>query len=153
VGSLEIYRQTHIDALGGRCVMKFPMPEVRKYVWIGENVEIDPSAEIAYPVAIGNDCRIEAGAKVLEKTVLGDRWAVGSGGVVKQSIRWDAGAVWRDPWTELCVVGRDCRVKTNAAISDGVIVAPPAKRVYSQGCQQVVGCESRSAASGAWKRP
>lgn len=124
VGNLAIYQQTHQDALAGRVSMELPMKEVRKYVWIGENVEIDPSAEIGYPVAIGDNCRIEAGAKVLENTVLGNNCAVERGAVVKQSILWDGAVAMRDTWLERCVVGKDCHVKTNAAIFDGVIVDP-----------------------------
>ncbi len=124
VGNLEVYQQTHIDALAGRVSIKFPMQEVRKYVWIGENVEIDPTAEIGYPVAIGNNCRIESGARVLENTVLGNGCAVEMGAVVKDCIFWDNAVAMRDTWLERCVVGRGCRVKTNAAIFDGVIVNP-----------------------------
>jgi NDP-sugar pyrophosphorylase family protein len=124
VGNLEVYQQTHYDALAGRVAMNFPMKEVRKYVWIGDNVEIDPSAEIGYPVAIGNDCRIEAGAKVLENTIIGNGCAVERGAVVKESILWDGAVVMRDTWLERCVVGKNCHVKTNAAVFDGVIVNP-----------------------------
>src|SRR2546421_847269 len=124
VGNLEIYQETHVDALAGRCEINMPMKEVRKYVWIGDNVEIDPSAEIAYPVAIGNDCRIEADAKVLENSVLGNGCAVERGAVVKQTIMWDGAVAMRDTWLERCVVGKGCHVKTNAAIFDGVIVDP-----------------------------
>lgn len=124
VGNLDIYRRTHIDALAGRVGINFPMPEVRKYVWIGSNVDIDPSAEIGYPVAIADDCRIEAGARVLEHTVLGHGCAVEQGAVVKESILWDGAVAMRNTWLERCVVGRGCHVKTNAAIFDGVIVNP-----------------------------
>lgn len=124
VGNLEVYQQTHYDALAGRVAINFPMKEVRKYVWIGDNVEIDPSAEIGYPVAIGNDCRIESGAKVLENTIIGNGCAVERGAVVKESILWDGAVVMRDTWLERCVVGKNCHVKTNAAVFDGVIVNP-----------------------------
>jgi Nucleoside-diphosphate-sugar pyrophosphorylase involved in lipopolysaccharide biosynthesis/translation initiation factor 2B, gamma/epsilon subunits (eIF-2Bgamma/eIF-2Bepsilon) len=124
VGNLEVYRQTHTDCLAGRVSIKFPMQEVRKFVWIGENCEIDETAEIAYPVVIGNNCLIEAGARVLENTVLGNGCAVERGAVVKESILWDGATAMRDTWLERCVVGRDCKVKTNAAIFDGVIVDP-----------------------------
>jgi mannose-1-phosphate guanylyltransferase/phosphomannomutase len=70
VGNLKVYRQTQYDALAGRVNLHFPMAETRKYVWIGENVEIDSSAEIGYPVAIGNNVKIEAGVRILENT----RW-------------------------------------------------------------------------------
>jgi mannose-1-phosphate guanylyltransferase/phosphomannomutase len=124
VGNLQVYQQTHYDALAGRVAIDIPMAEVRKYVWIGENVEIDPSAEIGYPVAIGEGSRVEAGARVLENSVIGRNCAVERGAVVKESILWDGAVVMRDSWIERCVVGRDCRVKTNAAIFDGVIVSP-----------------------------
>lgn len=124
VGNLSVYRQTHVDALHGKVAINFPVKESRKFVWIGESVEVDPSAEIGYPVVIGNNCRIEAGAKVLENTVLGNNCAVERGAVVKESILWDGAVAMRDTWLERCVVGRGCHVKTNAAIFDGVIVDP-----------------------------
>jgi NDP-sugar pyrophosphorylase family protein len=124
VGNLEVYRQTHFDCLAGRVAISFPMKEVRKYVWIGDNVEIDSSAEIGYPVAIGSNCTIESGAKVLENSVLGNGCKVERGAVVKESILWEGSVAMRDTWLERCVVGKDCHVKTNAAIFDGVIVDP-----------------------------
>jgi NDP-sugar pyrophosphorylase family protein len=124
VGNLEVYRQTHYDALAGRVSIEFPMREKRKFVWIGENVTIDPSAEIGYPVAIGDNCTIEAGARVLENTIIGNGCAVERGAVVRDTILWDGAVVMRDTWLERCVVGRNCHVKTNAAVFDGVIVSP-----------------------------
>src|SRR5947209_5193847 len=72
VGNLEQYRQAHYDGLEGRVRINIPLHEVRKFVWMGENVEIDPAAEIGYPVAIGNHCRVGPGARIMEHTVLGD---------------------------------------------------------------------------------
>jgi len=124
VGNLKIYQQTHIDVLAGRVDTVPPMKEVRKYVWMGDNVQIDETAEIGYPVAIGNNVRILAGAKVLENTVIGDNCAVEEGATVKDSILWEGATVMRGTHLERCVVGRDCMVKTDAAIFDGIIVNP-----------------------------
>lgn len=124
VGSLDVYRETHLDVLNGRVSINFPIPERRKYVWIGENVEIDPTAEIGYPVFIGDNCKIEARARVLENTVIGEGCTVEEGAVVQQSILWSGATVMRDTWIERCVVGQECQVKTNAAVFDGVIVSP-----------------------------
>ena len=44
-----------------------------------------------------------------------------------QSIRamgWEGAVVMRGTQLERCVVGKDCRVKTDAAIFDGIIVNP-----------------------------
>ncbi len=124
VGSLRQYRDAHSDALSGRIDIKLSVPEVKKYVWKGENVEIDPSAEIGYPVVIGNNCRIEKGAKLLEYSVLADGCVIEEGASVKQSILWPGACVMRGTMLERCVVGEKCSVKSSAAVFDGVIVDP-----------------------------
>jgi NDP-sugar pyrophosphorylase family protein len=124
VGNLKVYQQTHRDMLEGRVKARIALREVRKFVWMGENVEIDPTAEIGYPVAIGNNVQILAGARVLEHTVIGNNCAVEEGATVQESILWDGAVVMRNTHLERCVVGRNCRVKTNAAIFDGIIVNP-----------------------------
>ncbi|MCL5105585.1 MAG: NDP-sugar synthase [Armatimonadetes bacterium] len=124
VGSLKQYQEAHRDALSGRVDIKIPVPEVKKYVWMGSNVQIDPTAEIGYPVVIGNNCRIEAGAKLLEYSILADDCVLEEGAVVKQSVLWHGATVMRNTMLERCVVGEKCSVKSSAAVFDGVIVDP-----------------------------
>ncbi len=124
VGSLKQYQETHRDAIQGRVTIKFSLPQVKNYVWMGENVEIDPSAEIGYPVVIGNNCRIGKNAKVLENSVLGDNCVVEEDAVVQNSILWAGARVMEQTMLERCVVGTGCQVKSNAAVFDGVIVDP-----------------------------
>jgi NDP-sugar pyrophosphorylase family protein len=124
VGNLKQYQETHRDALQGRVTIKFPIPQVKKYVWMGDNVQIDPTAEIAYPVVIGNNCRIEANAKVLENSIIGDNCVVEADAVVQDSILWEGARVMQKTVLERCVVGTGCQVKSNAAVFDGVIVDP-----------------------------
>lgn len=124
VGNLKQYQETHRDALKGKVTIKFPLEEVKKYVWMGENVDIHPTAEIGYPVVIGNNCRIEANAKVLENTVLADNCIVEEDAVVRDSILWEGARVMRQTMLERCVVGTGCQVKSNAAVFDGLIVDP-----------------------------
>ncbi len=124
VGNLKQYQQSHFDALDGRVNIEIPHKQVRKYVWIGEGAEIDPTAEIGYPVVIGRNCRIEAGAKLREYSILGDDCVLEENATVKQSILWHGACVMRDTMLERCVVGTGCRVKSNAAVFDGVIVDP-----------------------------
>lgn len=130
VGNLRTYQQTHVDAMQGRVALRIPYPESRKYVWIGQDVKIDPTAEIGYPVVIGNNCEIGAGAKVLENTVLGDNCVVEDNATVRESILWEGAVVMRDTMIVRCVVGKGCRVKSNAAVFDGVIVDPVRKNNY-----------------------
>lgn len=124
VGHLAQYRQTHYEALQGRVQIRFPVPEIRKYVWMGEDVFIHSSAEVGYPVVIGNHCRIEAGAKVLEESVLGDHCVIEEGAVVRRSILWQGAVVMKGTVLDRCVVGMGCRVQSNAVVFDGIIVSP-----------------------------
>jgi len=124
VGHLEQYRTAHHDALNGRVKIRFPCPETRRYVWMGDGVEVDPSAEIGYPVVIGPNSRIAAGAKVLEDSVLGAGCVVEEGAVVRRSILWDGAVVMKETMLDRCVVGAGCQVHSNAAVFEGIIVSP-----------------------------
>ena len=124
VGDLDGYLSVHRDGLTGAAQLQLPERQWRKQVWVGENVEIDPTAEIGYPVVLGDNCRIEAGARVLEYSVLGAGAAVENGTVIRESILWDGAVAMRGTWLERCVVGLGCRVKSNAAVFNGVIVNP-----------------------------
>jgi len=124
VGNLRQYQETHNDALRGRVKVQFPLPEIRKYVWMGNNVRIAKSAEIGYPVVIGHNCVIEESARVLENSVLGDNCVVERDAVVKESILWEGARVMEKTVLERCVVGKGCQVKSNAAVFDGVIIDP-----------------------------
>ncbi|MCW5935487.1 MAG: NDP-sugar synthase [Fimbriimonadia bacterium] len=124
VGNLKTYHQSHRDALHGRVHLNLPYAEKRKFVWMGENVEIAKDAEIGYPVLIGSGAKIESGARVLENSVIGENCVIEKGAVVQESILWDRAVVMQDTMLVRCVVGSGCRVKSNVAVFDGVIVEP-----------------------------
>jgi mannose-1-phosphate guanylyltransferase/phosphomannomutase len=124
VGNLQVYRKTQYDALEGRVKLNLPAKERKKYVWMGENVEIHPTAEIGYPVFIGDNVKIEENAKVFENSIIGNNCTVEMGSTIKETILWEGAVVMRNTHLERCVVGNNCHVKTNAAVFDGVIVDP-----------------------------
>ncbi|MBI3920774.1 MAG: NDP-sugar synthase [Armatimonadetes bacterium] len=124
VGNLAQYRQAHFDFLEGRVKLEIPLKEIRRFVWMGDNVRIDPSAEVGYPVAIGSNCTIGPKAKVLENSVIGENCVIESGAVVTRSILWENARIEADTTLHRCVVGTNCHVSSNAAIFDGVLVEP-----------------------------
>lgn len=132
VGNIESYRETQYDALSGKVEFGFPVEKRKDGLWIGEGVEIHPTAKIGTPVLIGNNCRIEAGAKVLENSILGDGCTVEEGAVLRGATLWEGATVMRGTWLDRCVVGFDCHVKSNAAVFDGIIVSPHRNGVSGQ---------------------
>jgi len=124
VGNISQYKQAHKDVLYKKVNFKIPLKENKPFFWQGENVEIEPSAYIEYPVVIGNDCYIRTGARILQGTVLGDGCVIEEGAVVNESILWRGAKVDKNTVLENCIVGEGCEVYSNAAIFDGVIVSP-----------------------------
>lgn len=124
VGNLAQYRQSHYDFLESRVTLSVALNEVRRYVWMGDNVQIDPTAEVGYPVAIGANSIIRPGAKILENSVVGENCVIESGAVVHRSILWQHARVGINTALNRCVVGTNCHVTSNAAIFDGVLVEP-----------------------------
>ncbi|MDH7569396.1 MAG: NDP-sugar synthase [Armatimonadota bacterium] len=124
IGSLSQYRRANLDALTGVAPLSFGVPEVNTGLWVGENARVAPNAEIGRPVVLGPGCVIESGARVLENSILGPGCIVEEGAVIRHSILWEGAEVQHGTVLERCVVGRNCRVKSNAAIFDGIVVSP-----------------------------
>jgi len=123
VGNLHVYRQTNFDALAGRVHLDIPLRE-ESGVWWGENIQMDPTAQIGSPVAIGNDVTVEAGAKLLENTVIGDGCVIEANVTLKDTILWAGAHVSEGTHLERCVVGTNAQVQSSVAIFDANIVDP-----------------------------
>lgn len=131
VGNLQVYRQTNFEALAGKVVLDFPMPQARPGVWIGEGAKIDPSAEIGSPVAIGRNVTVGPGAKLGENTILGDGSIVETKVTLRETILWEGARVSAGTHLERCVVGKNAQVQSNVAIFDANIV-DPARRMTAK---------------------
>ncbi len=123
VGNLHVYRQTNFDALAGLVHLDIPLRE-ESGVWWGENIQMDPTAEIGSPVAIGSNVTVGAGAKLLENTVIGDGCTIEANVTLKDTILWAGARVSEGTHLERCVVGTNAQVQSNVAIFDANIVDP-----------------------------
>lgn len=124
IGSLSQYRRANYDVLNGLAPLNLNVPEVERGLWVGEGARIAPRAEVGRPVVLGEGCIVESGARVLENTVVGPGVVIEEGATVRHSILWEGAEIQHGTVLERCVVGRKCRVKSNAAVFDGIIVDP-----------------------------
>jgi mannose-1-phosphate guanylyltransferase / phosphomannomutase len=122
VGTLESYRQVHVDALNREVEIEMGAFEVSPGVWLGEGAEIDPDVEITGPVLVGDYTRVEAGAELRSYAVLGANVVVKAGAVVERSVVHDN--VFVGPRASLrgCTVGRNTDVMRAARIDEGAVV-------------------------------
>jgi mannose-1-phosphate guanylyltransferase/phosphomannomutase len=122
VGTLESYRQAHLDVLNREVEIEIGAFEVSPGVWIGEGAEVDPDVEITGPILVGDYSRVEAGAQLRPYAVLGANVVVKAGAVVERAIVHDN--VFLGPRSALrgCVVGRNTDVMRSARLDEGAVV-------------------------------
>ena len=124
VGNLQVYRQTNFDALNGLVHLEFGLAETAPSIYQGENVQLDPSAEITSPAALGHGVTVGAGAKLLGNVILGDGTVIEPNATLKDTITWKNAHVSAGTHLERCVVGTNAQVQSNVAIFDANIVDP-----------------------------
>jgi mannose-1-phosphate guanylyltransferase / phosphomannomutase len=122
VGTLEAYRTAHEDILDGRVDIDVPGFQVRDRVWLGENADVSPDAEIDGPVLIGDNCRVEAGAVLRAYTVLGDDVVVKSEAHVERTVVHDHVYIGTSTRVRGAVLGRGSDVRDSVRIDEGVVV-------------------------------
>jgi len=128
IGGLEQYRGAHIDVLEGRLSLNLKEKELSQGIYIGRDVQVDPTARIYPPVVIGAGCRVGAEVVLDSYTVLGPNTEVQDGASVKRGITWSHTFIGKRASLHGGIVCRNARlgkrveVYENAVIGDGVVV-------------------------------
>jgi mannose-1-phosphate guanylyltransferase/phosphomannomutase len=122
VGTLDSYRQAHLDVLNGHVEVEIGAFEMSPGVWVAEGAEVDPDVDLTGPVLVGDYTRVEAGAALRPYAVLGDNVVVKAGAVVERSIVHDN--VFIGPRVSLrgAIVGRNSDVMRGARVDDGAVI-------------------------------
>jgi mannose-1-phosphate guanylyltransferase/phosphomannomutase len=122
IGNLDQYRQANFDALDEHVRLSIPGFRLRGNVWVGEGVEVDDVEGVAGPAFIGADCRIAPDASVAPYTVLSAGVTLREHARVSRSVV-DAGTyVGRNAIVEGAILGRNCDVRSNVHVHEGVAV-------------------------------
>jgi mannose-1-phosphate guanylyltransferase / phosphomannomutase len=122
VGTTDAYLQAHYDVLAGR-VRSTPYGfELRPGVWVGEDVEIDPTARLDAPVVVGDSCRILGGARVGPYAVIGDNSTLGEDSQVANSVIMDGVNLGPVAQVRGSVLGRGGALGRGAMVESGAVV-------------------------------
>lgn len=122
VGNTDAFLEAQRDVLSGHVRVDLPGFELRPGLWVGEDVDIDPTARLEGPALIGDNARIGAGARVGPGSVIGGNSilsedAVVSGGVVMEGAYIGPYARVRDS-----IVGRGASVERGATLEEGCVL-------------------------------
>jgi mannose-1-phosphate guanylyltransferase len=131
IGTPEKYLQAHRDILDGR--MHNPItprlgidaddPTQATTIWTGDDVEIDPTAELAGPLLIGAGSRIGPGARLIGPAVLGAGCRVDAEATVTDAVLWDRVQVGQGTIIHTAVLAHDVQVAAEAQITGGSLIA------------------------------
>lgn len=122
VGNTEAYLEAQRDVLAGRVRVDLPGFELRPGLWVGEDVDIDPTARLEGPALLGDNVRVGAGARVGPGSVVGPNSILGddsvvAGGVIMERAYVGAYARVRDG-----VVGRGASLERGATLEEGGVL-------------------------------
>ena len=122
VGNNEAYLQAHLDVLGGKVGVELPGFELRPSVWVGDDVELHPTARIEGPALIGDNVRVGAGAILGSYSTIGANSIVGDDSVVAQSVVMEDAHVGAYARMRGGVLGRGAVLDRGASIEEGAVI-------------------------------
>ena len=122
VGNTDAYIQAQHDVLEGRVNIPIAGFEVEPSVWLGEGVDLDPTALLEGPVLVGDNARIAAGARVGPLSVLAPNTTLGEEASVSHGIVLDGAHVGAYARVRGGVVGRGASLDRNATLEEGAVL-------------------------------
>jgi lipopolysaccharide/colanic/teichoic acid biosynthesis glycosyltransferase/NDP-sugar pyrophosphorylase family protein len=109
-------------------------------IWVAEDAQISPSAQLKGPVIIGSQTIIEDKAKVLGPAVIGKGCRVGKGAGVRESSLWDGAYVAQGARVAGSMVTFNARVPRGKTVERNVVL----KQGFSAGLVSLIDdCASR----------
>ena len=121
VGTTDAFIQAQWDALGRKVGVEVPGFELRPNVWVGEDVELDPSAAVEGPAVIGDNTRVGAGCTIGPYAVVGDNVLVEDDARVK-GIVLDRAHIGPLAQIRGGVVSRAASIDRGATVEEGAVV-------------------------------
>ncbi|MDQ3914169.1 MAG: sugar phosphate nucleotidyltransferase [Actinomycetota bacterium] len=122
VGNTDAYLQANHDALSGRVRVDPTGFELRPGVWVGEDVEIHPTARVEGPCLVGDNVRIDAGATVGPLTVVADNAIVSDDASVTSSVLLERAQVGPYSVARGAVLGRGASLQRGVNLEEGVVL-------------------------------
>lgn len=122
VGNTDAFIEAQHDVLGGRVSAELPGFELRPGVWVGEDVDIDPSARIEGPALIGDNSRIGAGATVGPNAVVAGNAIIGDDAQVAGGVVLERAYVAPYARVRGGVVGRGAVLDKGATLEEGAVL-------------------------------
>ncbi len=122
VGSIPDYMRSNADVLEGKVKIDMPGKNIGGGIWIEEDVDIAPDAQLYGPIYLGQGVKIKSGAIVRGPTVIRDFTIVDNRAAVDRSIIWRNSYIGERAELRGCIVTRQCSIKSRSLIFEGAVI-------------------------------
>jgi len=123
VGSVQEYRQANFDILEHRVRLSKPIGEhIGGDIWVEDDVEIAPDAQLYGPIFLGSGVRIKGGVVIHGPAVIRNSTVVDNRAYVNRSIIWRNAYIGEGVEMRGAIVCRQVSIKRKAVLFEGVVV-------------------------------
>jgi mannose-1-phosphate guanylyltransferase / phosphomannomutase len=122
VGSIPDYMRSNADYLEGKVKIPMPGKHIGGGIYIEDEVEIAPDAQLYGPVYLGHGVKVRSGAIVRGPTVIRDLAIIDSRANIDRAIIWRNSYIGARAELRGCIVERQCTIKARAMIFEGAVI-------------------------------
>ncbi|MFO7918626.1 MAG: mannose-1-phosphate guanyltransferase [Anaerolineae bacterium] len=122
VGNLNEYMRATGDMLLKRVQMEPFGEEMREGIWVGEEVDIAPDAELHGPIFLGDGVEIKQGVVLHGPTVIDDYSVVDRYAYLDRSVVWRNCYIGESVEVRGAIIGQQCSLKQKAVVFEGATI-------------------------------
>ena len=123
VGTIEEYMRANADVLYNR--VRLPEP-IGKHlgggVYVGEDVDIAPNAQLYGPIYLGRGAKIKSGVRIYGPAAIRDYSVVDNYTLIERSIIWRNNYIGESCEVRGAIIQRECSLKPKVVIFEGAVV-------------------------------
>ncbi|MBX3013853.1 MAG: NTP transferase domain-containing protein [Caldilineaceae bacterium] len=123
VGNITEYQRAIADLLYGRVKLAEPIgTHVGGGIWVGNHVEIAPSAQLFGPIFLGNEVKIKGDVQIYGPSVIRDNTVIDNYSRIERSTFWRNNYIGENCEIRGAIVTRQCTIKPKVVMYEGVVI-------------------------------
>lgn len=123
VGTIEEYRRANADVLYGRVKLAQPIgAHLGGGVYVGNDVEIAPNAQLYGPLYLGDEVKIKDGVRIYGPAVVRDYSVVDNHTLIERSVIWRNNYIGESCEVRGAIIERECSIKPKVMIFEGAVI-------------------------------
>jgi len=127
IGSIQQYRKAHFDLLERKVNLPLKAREIKKGVWVEEEVYISDETVCEGPIYIGKKSWISGKSNIKPYSVIGSGAYIQQGSYIENSILWSNQTIMENCQIFGATIAENCVFENNSTIYNGAILG---EKVY-----------------------